>query len=237
MLRQLYNFVRLLFVPTFREDGLSTVHNCDFLKAEPFQSAYAAALRLQPGVDIRWRAHVTQWAASHAACLNGDFVECGVYRGFLSMSAMTYIDFNTVSDRKFYLFDTYSGLVDDQVTTEDRAAFRNYYDDTYQCVIDSFREFPNAVVVKGVVPESLNAVVIDRVAYLSIDMNCTQPEQAALEYFWPKMVSGGVIVLDDYGFSGHEAQKNAADQFATSVGVRILSVPTGQGLLIKPSEY
>jgi O-methyltransferase len=234
MLRQFYNFLTLLFVPTYREDGLCTTHNCDYLKTKSFQSAYAAALRLQPGVDIRWRAHVTQWAGSHAARLSGDFVECGVNRGFLSMSVMTYIDFNRLPDRKFYLFDTYSGLVDDQVTAEDKAAFRNYYENTYECVVDSFREFTNAVIVKGVVPESLKTVRIDQVAYLSIDMNCTQPELAALEYFWPKMVSGGVIVLDDYGFSGHEAQKKAADGFAAKMGACILSVPTGQGLLIKP---
>ena len=65
-------------------------------------------------------------------------------------------------------------------------------------------------------------------------MNCVQPEVAAMEYFWPKLVAGGVVILDDYGFSGHEAQKRAADQFAASVGARILSLPTGQGLLIKP---
>lgn len=233
MLRQFYDFMRLLFVPTYREDGLCTAHNCDYLKTTNFQSAYAAALRLQPGVDIRWRAHVTQWAGSHAAQLAGDFVECGVNRGFLSMSVMTYIDFKKFPDRKFYLFDTYSGLVDAQVTAEDKAAFRNYYEDTYEFVVDSFREFPNAVVVKGVVPEILDTVRIDRVAYLSIDMNCTQPELAALEYFWPRMVAGGVIVLDDYGFSGHEAQKSAADGFAEKVGAHILSLPTGQGLLLK----
>jgi hypothetical protein len=64
-------------------------------------------------------------------------------------------------------------------------------------------------------------------------MNCAIPEQEALRYFWPKMESGGIIVLDDYGFSGHESQKRVADEFAVSVGAKVLSLPTGQGLILK----
>ena len=70
--------------------------------------------------------------------------------------------------------------------------------------------------------------------FLSIDMNCVQPEVDALNFFWDKMVPGGLIVLDDYGFgnSNHE-QKKAHDEFATSKNVEILSLPTCQGLIIK----
>jgi predicted O-methyltransferase YrrM len=64
-------------------------------------------------------------------------------------------------------------------------------------------------------------------------MNCAAPERKALEFLWPKLSSGGIIVLDDYCFSGREAQQISADKFAHSVGTRVLSLPTGQGLLIK----
>ena len=57
----------------------------------------------------------------------------------------------------------------------------------------------------------------DKVAYLSIDMNSTIPEIAAAEYFWPKMVNGGVMILDDYGFSKHTNQKIAFDNFAITL--------------------
>lgn len=229
-----YDFVRTVFSPTYREDGLVTVNNCDFIKTPKFKVAYEAALNQQAGVKIHWRAHVIQWAASHASKLKGDFVECGVNRAFLSMSAMHYINFREMTERKFYLFDTYSGLVPEQVTKEDRAARRNYYSDCYEFVKDSFRDYKNVAIVKGIVPDSLDTVDIDSVAYLSIDMNCVEPEVAALEYFWPKMVSGGVIILDDYGFPGHESQKQAADKFAAEKNVDVLSVPTGQGMILKP---
>jgi len=232
--RAVYGTLCLLFAPTFREDGLSTSHNCDFIKDPQFLRAYEAAQKHESGVNIRWRMHVTQWAGSHAMQLGGDFVECGVNRGFLSASVMSYLNFKSLHDRKFFLFDTYSGLVDALVTEEDAAAYRHPYADCYDFVVDSFKEYPNVVIVKGVVPDSLRTVEIDRVAYLSIDMNCVQPEIAAMEYFWPRLVAGGIVIIDDYGFSGHEAQKRAADKFAASVGAKILSLPTGQGLLLKP---
>lgn len=232
--RTLYGTLRLLFAPTFREDGLSTSHNCDFVKDPQFLLAYEAAQKHESGVNIRWRMHVTQWAGSHAMQLDGDFVECGVNRGFLSASVMSYLNFKSLRDRTFYLFDTYSGLVDRLVTAEDVAAYRHPYTDCYDFVVEAFKAYPNVVIVKGVVPDSLRTTEIDRVAYLSIDMNCVQPEIAAMEYFWPKLVAGAIVIIDDYGFSGHEAQKRAADRFAASVGTKILSLPTGQGLLLKP---
>ena len=44
-----------------------------------------------------------------------------------------------------------------------------------------------------------------------------------------------MVVLDDYGFRAHIEQKHAMDAFARSVGVSILSLPTGQGMISKPS--
>lgn len=232
--KSVYDFIRVLFFPAYREDGLVTVNNCDFIKNPRFTRAYDTALKQQKGINIRWRAHVTQWAATHASKLEGDYVECGVNKAFLSMSVMHYINFKQMKDRKFYLFDTYSGLVPEQVTKEDVAARRNYYADCYEFVKESFHDYSNVVIVKGIVPDSLDTVDIEKVAYLSIDMNCTLPEIAALRYFWPKMVRGGMVILDDYGFSGHEAQKNGADEFAAENSVEILQLPTGQGLITKP---
>lgn len=226
---------RMLFFPTYHEDGLLTIHNCDFVKDSRFLTAYNEALKhgLVYG-HIRWRAHVTQWAGFHASQLKGDFVECGVNKGFLSKSVMTYVNFRALTDRKFYLFDTFCGLVEELITQHDRGAYHIQYDDCYDFVLNSFKEYPNVVLVKGTVPDTLSKVDIKQVAYLSIDMNCVIPEIAALEHFWPKMVAGGIIILDDYGFSAHKAQKQASDEFASRKGVEVLSLPTGQGLILKP---
>ena len=64
-------------------------------------------------------------------------------------------------------------------------------------------------------------------------MNCAPPEIEAIRYLWPKLVGGGIVLLDDYAYVGYHHQKKAMDEFANSVGVEIVSLPTGQGLLIK----
>ena len=81
---------------------------------------------------------------------------------------------------------------------------------------------------------TLPTVPIDAVSYLSIDMNIAYPERLAIEYFWPKLVTGAVVVLDDYAWKGYEDQKATMDEFAATIGVEILTLPTGQGLLLKP---
>ena len=65
-------------------------------------------------------------------------------------------------------------------------------------------------------------------------MNIVQPEIAAMEFFWDKLVSGAAVILDDYGWVNYSLQQEAHDRFAASKDVPILNLPTGQGLIIKP---
>ena len=108
------------------------------------------------------------------------------------------------------------------------------FEDSYETVRKTFRAFENVTIVRGVVPDTLEQVKSERIAYLSLDMNAAAPEVAAAEYFWPRMVSGAVMVLDDYGWPYHEVQKRELDAFAARRGVKVLPMPTGQGLIFKP---
>ena len=64
-------------------------------------------------------------------------------------------------------------------------------------------------------------------------MNCALPERAALEFFWDTLSRGAIVLLDDYGYRGHECQREAIDEAAREKDVQVLSLPTGQGLIIK----
>jgi O-methyltransferase len=232
-MEEVYDFITTVFSPDYAEDGIRVSKNCSFLKDPDFIRGYKALLNQEPGTKTRWRAHITQWAGFYASQLPGDFVETGVNKAAFSSSVMEYLDFKNIKDRKFYLFDTYEGMVEDQISKNERAAFKHDYKNTYEFVVKTFKDFDNVVIVKGIVPESLDKVNIEKVAYLSIDMNCAEPERAALEFFWPKLVSGGIVILDDYVFSGRELQQKSADEFAKLMGVKILSLPTGQGIILK----
>jgi len=60
------------------------------------------------------------------------------------------------------------------------------------------------------------------------------PEIAAAEYFGDRMMSGGIIVFEDCGWRKQMTQKIALDRFSELRNVKVLSLPTGQGIIIKP---
>ena len=222
---------------TYRQDGLYTTCDTDFLQEPKFIEAFA--LGRQAGIlndsKINYRAYVACWAASKGSELEGDFVECGVYRGAMSRMIVHYIGFEKMPHKRFYLFDTFSGFLASSLTDEERRRRRAAdFGDTLEAVRTTFRDFANVVIVPGIVPETLAGVRVEKVCYLSLDMNAAVPEVAAAEYFWPKMSSGAVIVLDDYGWPFHEVQRRELDAFAARRSVKVLPMPTGQGLIFKP---
>lgn len=223
---------------TYRQDGLATIHNCDFLQDESFIRAYRLGESTGSwlGHHVEYRVFVICWAAKHAMLLDGDFVECGTNRGGFARSIIDFVGFEK-SQKTFYLLDTFYGLKDSLISPEEKSLGRRAdvtYSECFEEVSKTFEEFTNVALVRGVIPDTLTQVKADRVAFLSIDMNCAEPEIAAGEFFWDKLVSGAVIVLDDYGWTNYIVQKRAWDRFALERNTMVLALPTGQGILIKP---
>lgn len=226
---------------TYSNDLLYTYHNADFLEDPLFVESYNLGKQTDDGTllknyDIQWRIHVLCWAASHAAKLEGDFADCGVGTGIFSRAIINFIDFKSTG-KKYYLLDTFSGM-DERYSSSyemERNKKLKYEErkNVFEQVKQTFSGF-NVEIIKGTVPDTLERVMSDKICYLSIDMNSVTPEVAALEFFWDKMVSGGMIILDDYGYPGCLEQKEAHDAFARSKNVMVLSLPTCQGLIIKP---
>ena len=201
-------------------------------------AAYQRGVKADKDYEMHWRVHVALWTASHAGNLDGDFVECGVNRGFMSLAIMTYLDWNSLG-KQFFLFDTFCGIPEQSLSEQEkqqgRIEFgREQYSECYEEVKSNFAEFRNVHLIRGIIPETLTTEKINKVCYLAIDMNCAKPEIDAAEFFWDKLVSGAVVLLDDYAYVGFDEQKKAFDKFASARGFRILSLPTGQGLFIKP---
>ncbi|HEY0013298.1 MAG TPA: TylF/MycF/NovP-related O-methyltransferase [Allosphingosinicella sp.] len=221
---------------TYYGDGLMALHNCDFLQDERFARAYAAGKATGSwwDHDLHWRAHVICWAAARGLALEGDYVECGVHRGGFSRMLADYVDLGVRPDKKLYLIDTYSGVPKEFRSAEQADTLESLYTDSHRDVLKTFALFPNAVVVRGRIPDVLPEVRPDRVCYLSIDLNCVEPSIAAADHFWPLMSAGAAMILDDYGFAGFLDQKTAFDAWARRTGVEILTLPTGQGLVLKP---
>src|ERR1700730_1678361 len=162
--------------------------NIGFLRYPRFLSAYRRGESSEhavrevsggPKFDIRWAVAVTTWAATHCAKLAGDFVECGVNTGWHSLAICEYVDLNKL-DKNFWLFDTFCGMPEEQMSAQERVyefqrlqgtrpvINERMYPECYEIARENFAPYPRAKLVRGKIPDTLGSVEIDRVAYLSI---------------------------------------------------------------------
>ncbi len=72
-----------------------------------------------------------------------------------------------------------------------------------------------------------------KIAFMHLDINSAPAEIAALELLFDRIVPGGIIVLDDYGWLAYRAQQQAELNFFAARGIKVLELPTGQGLVVK----
>ena len=226
-------------------DGLATAHNTDFLKDKKFVNAYnksktiTQALKNHPGEDILYRTYIACFCAKYALKISGDFVECGVGKGMLSRTIVDYLKFENVK-KKFYLIDTFSGIPIKQaanIKEKKNMEFLNTlnFSGSYLKHIHLiFKKYNNVKIIEGKIPEILKKSSIKKISYLSIDMNNAYAEIETIKFFYNKITKGGIVLLDDYAYGkSFILQKIYWDKFAKSKGIQILTLPTGQGLIIK----
>ena len=209
----------------FAADNLITWNkSLDFLRDSAF--AEAVNRNARPGAErgVVWRTNTLVWAARQAANLPGDFVECACYRG---STARTVIDMVGITGRKYFLYDLF-----DHDETMAHHAMPEHSETLFNEVQARFPE-PEVIVTQGRVPDSLHTTAPDKIAMIHLDLNNVDAEIGALELLWDRIVPGGVLILDDYGWASYRAQQVAEKAWMAERGQSILELPTGQGLVIK----
>ena len=244
-----FNFIENV---TYSSDGTAVSHNVDFLDNPLFTEHLIHSLQIKEGSSSKypygspvWRAYIAGWAGRQALRVEGDFVECGVDTGILSSMVCQQTDFNN-QDRHFYLLDSFEGmdmslLTNAEKEKDDQHKTYSFYKEHYASNTDNtltqlhtkIDQFHNIHIIKGYIPETLTQIKAENIAYLSIDLNAVVPEMATIKTLWDRLSIGAVILLDDYTFMGHDPQREAWNQFATEYGQHILTLWTGQGLIIK----
>jgi len=165
----------------------------------------------------------------HCSVIGGDFVECGVYKG-----GTAYIIANAISDDTvLHLFDTFDGmpeLANNDPAPEKSGDYKSNFDD----VVSFLSGFNNICFYRGVMPETFKTVNVPKVSFLHVDVDLYASTRDVFGFFYDKMVIGGVILCDDYGFPGYaDAAKRAVDEFFIDKKETPIYLPTGQCLIIK----
>ncbi len=214
---------------------ISLWRNLTFRHDRKFISCFLDAAANDQEQSLIWRLHTLAWAARNALNVEGDFVECGVFKGFCSAVILKYLDFQDLP-RKAFLYDTFAGLPEKTSTQQERQAWDyTMYDPEaiYNGVRERFAKYNNVNIVRGIVPDSFLQAVPEKIAFLHIDMNSEMAEMLALEHLFDKVAPGGMIVFDDFGWTCNANQMKAELAFMTKRGHAVLELPTGQGLVIK----
>lgn len=182
-------------------------------------------------LDIK-KAYFLYNFAKECSSLNGDIAELGVYRG---AGARLIYEGLASKDKRIFLFDTYEGL-----PKTDAEGDENWQEGDLNDVDlgDVKRHLPeeNFSFVKGFFPDSLKLTPINEqstFSFIHIDFDLYVSTIDALDYFYPKMVSGGIILVDDYGVLACQGVLRAVNEFFQGKDENPIPLFTGQGLIIK----
>ena len=174
--------------------------------------------------QVIWRTHTLCWAANNALNLKGDFVELGAYQGATVHFICDYTDLEKYN-KQYFVYDVFQN--------PPSHAMDEHSDHLYDDVVKRFKNYPYVNIIKGLIPDSFNRSMPDKISLLHVDLNHAESEIKALEILFERVVPGGYIILDDYGWSNYKEQYTLEYEFFEKKNLKVLELPTGQGLVIK----
>jgi O-methyltransferase len=160
----------------------------------------------------------------------GAFAEVGVYRGDAAriLHAMD-------PERDLYLFDTFSGFPANDLDGETGEAAtyttENFSDVSVENVLKRFSNTEKIHLHQGYFPDTAAGLEEKRFALVNIDADLYKPTRAALEFFYPRVSGGGVILIHDNNYKWPGIIQ-AVDEFAGRIPENIVLMPDAEGTVI-----
>ena len=147
----------------------------------------------------------------------GAAAELGVYRGFFARCINL-----SLPERKLYLFDSFEGFGEETQASESfQAAHRNTAIDK----VLSIMPHPEQITVKpGFFPASLDGLE-ERFCLVSLDVDFYQTTLDGLRYFWPRLETGGYLMLHDWGSPKLPGVAQSLTDYEKELGYRIPAIP------------
>jgi O-methyltransferase len=156
----------------------------------------------------------------------GSIAELGVFRGTTSK-----LIHNIDPNRKFFLFDTFEGFPHEQLDKKDDERFKNT---SLEIVKNKLGDSNNVFIRKGVFPETAKGLEQEKFSFVLIDVDLYIPTYQGLEFFYPRMVSGGYMLIHDYN-NPQESERavfRAVNEFMKGKPEKPIEIPDRFGSIV-----
>jgi O-methyltransferase len=167
--------------------------------------------------------------------VSGDSAECGVFNGAGSYIICKVTQEDRLHHRTHHLFDSFEGL-----SRPSEFDGKHWREGDLSCpmktVTENLSEFNNISIHKGWIPQCFSEVEHKSFCFVHIDVDLYQPTLDSIEFFYPRMNKGGLILCDDYGFTTCPGAKKAINEFLQDKKEKMVSLSGGGGFLIKGTE-
>jgi hypothetical protein len=196
-------------------------------------TAFVAAYRALAGDNYRAleRKFTVYNLLNSVHWVSGEIAECGTYNGSTAYF-MALANDRSGKNRQTYLFDSFEGL--SRPSAEDGSYWQpGDLACPEEVVQRNLAGFHNVHILRGWIPTQFSRVADNRFCFVHVDVDIYQPTRDSIEFFFPRLEPGGMLVCDDYGFDSCPGARRAMDDFFAGRRERIIHLPTGQGLVIK----
>jgi O-methyltransferase len=169
----------------------------------------------------------------HVRGLRGASAECGVRFGKSSFFILNGL---RDRDRPHHLCDSFEGLSEPAEVDAETWARREGWRAGDLAVDErvtrrQLRDFPQCRFHRGWIPDCFADIEDREFALVHVDVDLYAPTLAAFEYFHPRLVPGGVMICDDYGFVSCPGARKAVDEYFDGQRDAVIELPTGQALI------
>ena len=184
-------------------------------------------------VSGNWKNFERRWNLSQMLRLlpsiAGDLAECGVFEG---ASAYQLCQFATEHGREVHLFNSFQGV------SAPRENDGTYWTEgalsaSEEKVRANLKEFNCFETFRGWIPEAFAKVADRNYAFVHIDVDLEQPTFDSIAFFYPRMSTRGIMLLDDHGYDTCPGARKAVLDFMADKPEPVIDLSTGQGLIIK----
>lgn len=179
--------------------------------------------------DRRWMVfQLLRWVGN----VDGDTAECGAYKGASSYMILYMNKCSALSNKHHHIFDSFEGISEpkdidgDFWTEKDLCSPENV-------LLNNLDGFKNFTVYKGWIPYRFDEIKTKSFSFVHIDVDLYEPTRDSIEFFYPRMCHGGIIICDDYGFNSCPGATKAIDDFLSDKPEKVTMLSAGGGFFVK----